>query len=191
MDLDVSSLSDGEIVHRVLQGDVNAFEILLNRYKAYTLRIVNRHVPSDEIEDISQEVFIRAYRSLPSFKGESGFKQWLAAITVRACYDFWRKRYRTREHSMSSLAETQRNWLEKIMMDRSQEVFGQQQAGEVLNWALSRLPAEDKMIVELVYLQGLSGKEAAELLGWSVAKVKVRSFRARKKLQKLFESVTE
>ncbi len=66
-----------------------------------------------------------------------------------------------------------------------------QHARETLEWALNRLSAEDRMVVELVYLEEFSGKEAATLLGWSVANVKVRVFRARKKLQKLLSRVLD
>ena len=75
-----------------------------------------------------------------------------------------------------------------VAYDGSQSFYKdgeQQEAREVLDWALNKLSAEDRMVIELVYLEGLSGKEAAELLGWSVTNVKVRSFRSRKKLQKL------
>ena len=192
MDVDSSSMGDDEIVRRVVNGDVDSFEILLNRYQTHVFRIANRHVPVSETDDVSQEAFIRAYRSLPSFKGTGGFKQWLSAIAVRTCYDFWRKHYRNRERPVSALSENQRDWLEKITMDKAGEAFNaqsvQKEAREILDWALDRVSAEDRMIIELVYLEGLTVKEASERLGWSVAKVKVRSFRSRKRLQKLMDS---
>ncbi len=93
---------------------------------------------------------------------------------------------------MSSLTGRHGDWLEDLLSGQSMQSFhemGQQdEAREVLNWALGKLSTEDRMVLELVYLEGLSGKEAAEILGWSVANVKVRSFRCRKKLRKrLFE----
>jgi RNA polymerase sigma-70 factor (ECF subfamily) len=113
---------------------------------------------------------------------------------VRTCYDFWRARYRNREISISSLTERQQHWLESVISAQSSRSFAadeeHQARKDVLDWALSQLSAEDRMVVELVYLEELSGKEAAKLLGWSVANVKVRSFRARKKLQKLLSQAT-
>jgi len=79
--------SDTEIVRRVLKGDVNAFESLLIRYKDTVLKIVKKHVPYNDVEETIQNVFLRTYQSLPSFKGESGFRQWLSSIAVRTCYD--------------------------------------------------------------------------------------------------------
>jgi RNA polymerase sigma-70 factor (ECF subfamily) len=187
--------SDTEIVRRVLDGDVNAFESLLIRYKDTVLKIIKKHVPYNDVEETIQNVFLRAYQSLPSFKGESGFRQWLSSIAVRTCYDFWRKTYRSREVPMSVLTEKHQNWLEEVITEQSEQAIhekgSQNEARELLDWALRRLSAEDRMVMELVYLEGLSGKEAADLLGWSVSNVKVRCFRSRKKLEKILEAARQ
>ncbi len=181
--------ADAEIVRRITDGDVNAYEHLVKKYKRYVFKIVNKHIPYEQVEETAQDVFVRAYQSLPNFKKKSSFKQWLAKITVRTCYDFWRKAYRNRELPMSSLTENQKDWLGKVIAEQASQAFyeegAQKEAAEVLNYALDRMSAEDRMVLELIYLEGLSGKEAAALLGWSVANVKIRSFRARKKLHKL------
>jgi RNA polymerase sigma-70 factor (ECF subfamily) len=178
--------SDAAIVQQVIDGDANAFETLLKRYEQPVLGILKKHLPYDQVEETAQEVFIRAYQSLTGFKRNGSFRHWLSSIAVRTCYDFWRKHYRNRETPMSTLTEAQSTWIEKTLSDASgqaQEELGrQQEAREVLNAALDRLSAEDRMVIELVYLEGLTGKEAARLLGWSVANVKVRAFRSRKKL---------
>ncbi len=184
-----SEPSDGEIVYRVIEGDINAFESLLVRYKGHVLEVVKKHVPYDEVEETAHNVFVRAYLSLRTFEERSSFQHWLSAIAVRACYDFWRKRYRSREMPMSSLSEEHQEWLEKVASNRSRQSFddkdSQKKARELLDWALDRLSPEDRLVLELVYLEGLSGREAADLLGWSVANVKVRSLRARRKLRNL------
>jgi RNA polymerase sigma-70 factor (ECF subfamily) len=187
--------SDTEIVRRVLNGDVNAFESLLIRYKDTVLKIVKKHVPHDDVEETIQNVFLRTYQSLSSFRGESGFRQWLSSIAVRTCYDFWRKTYRSREVPMSVLTEKHQNWLEQVITEQSEQAINekgsQNEARELLDWALGRLSAEDRMVMELVYLEELSGKKAADLLGWSVANVKVRCFRSRKKLEKILEAARQ
>jgi RNA polymerase sigma-70 factor (ECF subfamily) len=181
--------SDATIVQQVISGDANAFETLLKRYEKTVLGILKKHLPYDQVEETAQDVFVRAYQSLPGFRQSGSFKHWLASIAVRTCYDFWRKHYRNREMPLSSLTEAQANWLEKTLSDASgsshEDLARQQEAREVLDAALGRLSAEDRMVLELVYLEGLTGKEAAKLLGWSVANVKVRAFRSRKKLKKI------
>lgn len=181
--------SDSTIVRQVLDGDVNAFEPLMVRHKAHVMMIAMRHVPYGEAEEVAQDVFVRAYTSLSTFKGKGGFKQWLSAVAVRTCYDYWRKRYRSKEIPLSSLTDNHQDWMEKASGNSSREVFdglhSQKEAREVLDWALAQLSPEDRMVLELVDLQGHTGKEAAALLGWSVVNVKVRSHRSRKKLRKM------
>jgi RNA polymerase sigma-70 factor (ECF subfamily) len=195
MQNDSSKPSDNEIVRQVLDGYVNAFESLLIRYKELVLKIVKRHVPYSDVEETTQDVFVRVYKSLSNFKGKSDFKHWLSSITVRTCYDYWRKAYRSQEIPMSSLTEKHQKWLAEAISDQSEQspydIGLRHEAKELLNWALGKLSAEDRMVLELMYLEGMSGKEAADLLGWSVANVKVRSFRSRKKLQRLLTRVLE
>ncbi len=188
MQNDPLKLSIADIVSRVLDGDANAFEIILKRYSDLVLRIVTKRIPSNDVEETAQNVFIRVYQSLGTFKGKSRFSQWLASIAVRTCMDYWRKAYRLREIPMSSLTERHGEWLVDVLSAQSEASFyekgKQDEARDILNWALGKLSANDRMVLELVYLEGLSGKEAAGILGWSVANVKVRSFRARNKLRK-------
>ena len=193
MDDTSSNQDDGEIVRQVVAGNVNAFEHLLKKYQYFVLAIVKKHVPSDQIEDTVQDVFVRTYRSLPTFKGNS-FGHWLSVIAVRTCYDFWREHYKSRELPMSLLTEEHLVWLNAALFDNSNQSFReaglQKEAREILDWALERLSAEDRMVLELVYLEGLSVKEAAYQLGWSTANVKVRLFRSRRKLYSLLTGAT-
>jgi RNA polymerase sigma-70 factor (ECF subfamily) len=190
---DSNSSADAEVVYQVISGNINAFEYFLKKYESHVVRIVKKHIPFDKVEEVAQEVFVRVYKSLPNFKRDDSFKQWLSTITVRACYDFWRKHYKYREIPVSSLSEKHQVWLEEAMATRSSQSFDERdshkEAREILDWALDRLSPEDRMVLELVYLEGYSVKEAAELLGWSAVNVKVRSFRARKKLYKLIKEM--
>ena len=183
---------DREIIDQIISGNVNAFEHLLKKYQNYVVGIVKRHIPYDEVKDTTQDVFLRAFQSLRTFSGRGGFQKWLSTIALRTCCDFWRKRYKFQPVSMSSLSEDHRAWLEEALSEQStqsyQEKGAQKEAREILDWALEKLSAEDRMVLELVYLEGHSVKETAALLGWSIANVKVRSFRSRRKLLKLFQT---
>jgi RNA polymerase sigma-70 factor, ECF subfamily len=189
MENDSRGPDDTEIVRQVIAGDVNAFECLLEKYQNLVTRIVIKHAPPDQVKDLTQETFTRTYQSLPTFEGGRNFQHWISTIAVRTCYDFWRKHGRSREISMDSLDDGHRVWLEAALSDKSSQTFQERgrekEAGETLNWALGKLSAEDRMVLELVYLEGYSVKEASRLLGWSIANVKVRSFRSRSKLHKL------
>ena len=184
--------SDIALIRRIIKGDTGAFEIIMKEHSDLVLRIVKRHVPKNDIEDVTQNAFLRIYQSLKLFKGKGNFKSWLSSITVRTCYDYWRKAYQSRDIPMNSLTEKQQQWLENTISDESEtelyEKGRQKEASELLEWALCRLSAEDRMVMELVYLEDYSGKEVAELLGWSVSNVKVRSFRLKKKLKSILEA---
>ena len=180
---------DGEIIHRVVNGDIEAFEVLVQRYRSLVFGVVARHVPRESIEDVAQEVMVRTYQSLPSFSARSSFRHWLTTIALRSCCDFWRNRQRHREVPLSTLTEEHQTWLDEVLASQSREVFREQveraEAKEILDYALERIAAEDRMVLSLVHLQGLPVKEAAELLGWSVIKTKVRAHRARREMRRI------
>lgn len=188
-------MTDAETIQRVVSGDVNAFEILLRRYRGHVMAVVKNHVPLNDLDDVSQNVFLRAYQSLATYSEKGAFKNWLTGVAVRTCYDFWRNRYRQKDMPISSLSERHQQWLDSVMAEQSTDAYDavqkQQEAREVLAWALDRLSPADRMVLELVYLEGMSGREAAGHLGWSVANVKIRSYRARNKLKKMVSGFME
>ena len=180
--------ADDAVVAEVLSGRTDAFETLVSRYEGLVFSLVRRHVPAADVEDTAQEAFIKAYTSLPTYQGRgSGFKSWLTSITVRTCYNYWRRAYRSKEKPMSHLTLEHEKWLDSVLTESSVQTLREQgatrQAQELLEAGLSQLSAEDRLVLELVYLEGHSGREAAELLGWSTTNVKVRCFRARRKLE--------
>ena len=195
MENDSCNCKDAEIISQVIAGNVNAFERLMERYQNLVMRIVKKHAPPDQVKDLTQEAFIRTYQSLPTFEGGDRFQHWVSTIAVRTCYDFWRKHGRSREIPVNFLDAGQQAWLEAALFDKSSQTFHEigreREAAEILDWALGILSAEDRIVLELVYLEGHSVKEAAGLLGWSIAKVKVRSFRSRRKLHKLLNRQME
>lgn len=193
MDHPSGELSDKVIIERVLHGQVNAFETLLEKYRDHVFGIVLKHVPYDKAEEVAHDAFVRTYRSLSTFNGSGSFKHWLSGITVRCCYDFWREHYKNREWPISSLSEDHQKWVDSLLATRSLESLHeearQQEAQEVLEWAMDRLSAEDRTVLTLVYLDDFPVKETANLLRWSITKVKVRAHRARHRLRKLLSDL--
>jgi RNA polymerase sigma-70 factor (ECF subfamily) len=180
---------DSGYIERIINGEKDAFSHIIKKYKMYVFKIINRHVPYADAEEVAHEAFIRIYESLAQFRGPQGFRQWMAAIATRTCYDYWRRAYRSKEVAMGSLTDEHREWLERAASEQvsGEDIARQAEAREVLEYALSRLSAEDRMVLELIYREGLSVREAAGLLGWSMANVKIRAFRSRKKLHKLLK----
>lgn len=179
---------DCEVIRRVLQGEVDRFAELIDRYQQHVTRITNRHVPSDRVAEIAHDVFVRAYTSLSSFSGRTPFEHWLSRVAVRTCYDFWRAR-RREALPVSALSTEHQAWMDHVLAAESDDQFREQarrqEAAELLQWALGHLSAENRLVLTLVHLEGYSVREAAGLLGWSVVNVKVRAHRARQMLRTL------
>lgn len=180
---------DLQIIERVLRGDVDRFAELITRYQPHVTKIVSRHVPPDRVEEIAHDVFVRAYTGLAGYSATVPFEHWLSGIAVRACYDFWRAAKRDAT-PVSALTAEHDAWIEQVLAADSeahfQEEIARQEAREVLQWALSRLSPEHRLVLTLVHLEGYSVREAARLLGWNVVNVKVRAYRARQALRQLF-----
>lgn len=186
-------INDKTIIDRVLDGNINAFEHLVTKYRTHVFRIVGRHVPAGRVEETAQDVFIRAYRGLAGFNNRSGFKQWLTAIAIRAGYDCLRQVYRSREIPFTDLAKTGDIDYEHLIADCSEkqqaENSRREDLRELLDTAMTRLKPQEKIVLELVYFEGLSNREAADLLGWSIANIKIRSYRGRKKLNTILKEI--
>ena len=179
---------DTEIIERVLHGEIDQFAELITRHRQHVLKIVSGHVPADQAAEVAHEVFVRAYRSLSRFSKQVPFEHWLSRLAVRTCYDFWRTHRRT-DVPVSSLTADQAGWLDRALAAESDAQFRDQadrrESLEVLDWALAQLSPENRLVLTLVYFDGRSVREAADLLGWSVVNVKVRCHRARQKLRTL------
>ncbi len=178
MDSEHSFGSDDETdIARVRSGDVDAFEGLIDRHKQHVARVISRNVPPAQVEELAHETFVAAYTSLPSYRPTHPFEHWLTRIALRACSEFWRREYRDRDRRSVTLEEA----------PPAASVADEESQRELLAWALDQLELENRQVITLVYFEDLSVKEAAELLGWSQAKVKVRTFRARKLLREILE----
>lgn len=178
---------DTYVIGQILDGDANAFEVLLERYEMPIARVVAAHVPGSHVAEVSHEAFIRAYKSLPRYKPEKPLINWLTTIASRTCHDFWRDHYRRREAPACDLSEDGQHFLETALATESQDAFDalvrQRDAQEVLALVLDQLAPMDRMVLTLTYLEERSVKETAEMLDISVPNVKVRSYRAKRKLK--------
>lgn len=185
-----ADFDDAAIIRAILAGKVESFEVLLDRYQAEVALIVRKHVPPDRVPEVAQDIFVRVYQSLGNYRGTHPFGHWLARLAVRGCHDFWREYYRQRETPLSGLSEACRTWVEEFLADPGPEAETQRrETRELLDWALGQLSAAERMVLTLAYLEEYPLAEAAELLGWSLARVKVQSYRARRKLRRVLEKV--
>ena len=183
---DLSPPPDEALVAASLAGDENAFADLVARHKRRVFAAAARFARDDhQLDDIAQEIFLRAFRHLGKFRGDAPFEHWLARIIVSACYDFLRKERRVREQVSLDGAE----W---DMRDAGIDAaIAAGRARELVQWALVKLAPEEQLIITLAELEERPMKEIAELTGWSESNVKVRAFRARQNLKKILETSHE
>lgn len=179
--------SDEALVRASLGGDDDAaFAELIRRHKRRVFAAAGRFARDEhQVDDIAQEVFIRAYKNLHNFRHDAPFEHWLARITISACYDFLRKERKHRETAT----------LEQVDYDLSdQSVERSISAGnarEVIAWAMRQLRPDEQLVLTLCEIEERSIREVSELTGWSEANVKVRAFRARTALKRIFETHAE
>ena len=178
--------ADEALVAATLGGDDDAFAEIVRRYKRRVFASAARFARDDhQLDDIAQEVFVRAFRNLAKFRGDAPFEHWLARIIVSACYDFLRKERRVREHVALDAIEYE---VRDLTIDSA---IAAGRARELLAFAMSRLAPDDQLILTLCEIEDHSVRDVAELTGWSESNVKVRAFRARQNLKKILETSHE
>jgi len=177
-------ISESEWVLRAKTGEEEAFVRLAKRYETKVWATASRFARSrPELEDLVQDLFVRVWRGLPSYRSDAPFEHWLMSVAVRGCYDFLRRQRRRRE------VEMLRDPLEgRETPDEAAERIGRRrEASETVALLLARLAPKDQLLVTLLELEGRSVRETAALTGLSESNVKVRAHRARKKMKEDFE----
>ena len=175
---------ENEIIRSVLRGNVNDFEKLVTAYEKNVYNIALRMVGDpDDAADMTQETFIKAYRALSGFRGDSKFSSWLYRIASNVCLDFLRSRSRHPQVSLSTVDEDDRATFELPDMRQNPEEQLMKKLGmEAVRRGLEQLPEQQRQILVLRELGGLSYAELAQTLGLEEGTVKSRIFRARKRL---------
>ena len=183
-----AEISDADLVAAVVRGDATAFEFLFNRYRQRVAAIGGRFFQQPaQIEEIVQESFTKAYFGLSSFsqhKADS-FAHWLARIAFNSCYDELRRQTRSRERTLSDFTDAERQELRTLTGAVEMGIEETTISRDLANKLLRLLSADDRLVLVLLDVEGLSVAEIARLMNWSSAKVKIRVFRARADLRRL------
>ncbi len=178
--------TDAELIKAVLGGDSASFEPLITKYSPKVFSTVRRYARREtEVEDIAQEVWLKAFQKLASFRGEAPFEHWLMRMTVRTCYDFLRGHQRNREDSFSDLTQEEGDWLEHHSSQPDLAEEHADAARALVGRLMEGLSPAARLVITLLELEEKSVKEIAQLTGWSIPLVKVRAFRARAEMRKL------
>jgi RNA polymerase sigma-70 factor, ECF subfamily len=184
--------TEAELIAEVLRGDAGSFEPLVEKYSPRLFATARRYARREsEVEDIVQEVWLKAFQKLGSFRGEAPFEHWLMRLAVRTCFDFLRGHQRNREMTFSELSEPESDWLERFASQPEAAGEHAEAARQLIQRLLEQLSPAARLVITLLEIEERSVKEISALTGWSVPLVKVRAFRARAEMRKLLASMTK
>ena len=178
-------------LERVRQRDQIAARELVDHLYPLVIRIVRSHLPRRVAEeDLAQEVFLKMFTRLDQYKGAVAFTHWVSRIAVTTCIDQLRAQKRRPEFRWADLSEKETDVLDSVLTNDSEVPANEALAAhELVTKLLGQLKPEDRLVVQLLDLEQRSVAEISELTGWNPSLVKVRAFRARGKLKKLFEEL--
>lgn len=174
---------DKRLVERVQHGDKKAFELLFSKYQRKLMRLVSRLVRDQaEAEDVVQEAFIKAYRALPQFRGDSAFYTWLYRIGINTAKNYLVTQGRRAPTSTDADVEEAETFDDGEYLrdvNTPESMLATKQIAQTVNLAMEALPEELRMAISLREIEGLSYDEIADVMGCPIGTVRSRIFRAR------------
>ena len=182
--------TEAELISAVLEGDAASFEPLVQKYSPRVFATARRYARREsEVEDIVQEVWLKAFQRLGSFRGDAPFEHWLMRLAVRICYDFLRSHQRNREDAFSELTGPETDWLDRFVTRPESANERADAARQLVERVLEQLSPPARLVITLLEIEDRSVKEISKLTGWSVPLVKVRAFRARVEMRKVLARI--
>jgi RNA polymerase sigma-70 factor (ECF subfamily) len=182
--------TEAEMIAAVLKGDTASFEPLVEKYSPRLFATARRYARHEsEVEDIVQQVWLKAFEKLGSFRGEAPFEHWLMRVAIRTCYDSLRAHQRSREKTFSELTEPEEDWLDRFVSQPDAADENAEAARQLVERVLEQLSPPARLIITLQEIEGRSVKEVSKLTGWSVPLVKVRAFRARAEMRRVLSRI--
>lgn len=185
--------ADLALVRRAKKGDYRAFDLLVLKYQSRIVSIAFKFVKEIQLaEDISQESFIKAYRSIDSFREESAFYTWLYRITANTAKNYLVSKGRRKESSISdfNISENE-DFFELPTSDSPEQILMAQSLKDTIYDALSGLPEDTRTALSLREFEGLNYEEIAEIMNCPVGTVRSRIFRGREALENLISPITD
>jgi RNA polymerase sigma-70 factor, ECF subfamily len=185
---------DEDLVLRVQQGDKSAFDFLVIKYQHKIIQLVNRYVKDpSEAQDVAQEAFIKAYRALGNFRGDSAFYTWLYRIAINTAKNYLVSRSRRSSDYQVDIqdAEALENAPQLQGMDTPERLLLNQEIIDTIKTAIDKLPEEMRIAIMLREFEGMSYEEIAEAMDCPVGTVRSRIFRAREAIDNKLNPLLE
>ncbi len=177
-----------ECLSRVRAADQRAARELVEHLHPMVIRIVRARLPRRVAEeDLTQEIFLKMFTRLAQFQGNVPFPHWVSRIAVTTCIDHLRSQQRRPEFRWADLSENEADVLDAVLTSENEVGTSDALAAhELVHKLLDQLKPDDRVVLQLLDLEQKTLVEVRELTGWNLTLIKVRAFRARRKLQKLF-----
>ncbi len=180
--------NDQIIINQIIEGDTNAFAQLVDRYKDLVFTLAMRMMKNrEEAEEVSQDTFIKVYKSLHKFKGDSKFSTWIYKVTYNSCLDRIKKN--KKYYNDVAIDEFTISKLKDV--DNAFEALVEKERHETIQECLKLLPYDDSFLLTLYYFEEQSLDEIASIVGLTANNVKVKLFRGRKKLTHILKNRLE
>lgn len=187
--------ADQILVERVQRGDKQAFGLLVSKYQRKLVRLLSRLIRDPvEVEDIAQEAFIKAYRALPSFRGESAFYTWLYRIGINTAKNYLAAQGRRAPTSTGVDSEEAEGFDEGEQLrdnNTPERILLSKQIGNTVNEAMTALPEDLRTAITLREIEGLSYEEIAQIMDCPIGTVRSRIFRAREAISEKLKPLLE
>jgi len=191
--MEPSEESAEALVSLVLRGESAAAERLVGLLYPVVVRIVCHHLPRGmDQQDLAQEVFMKLFSKLGTFRGDKPLEHWVARITRNVCFDHLRRQRRRKELRCADLTEDEERVLEAVLADQHPSglhLDSGEATGELLAKLLATLRPAEERVLRLLDLEGMPVKEISALLGWGESRIKVTAFRARRKLREVLRDL--
>jgi RNA polymerase sigma-70 factor (ECF subfamily) len=184
--------TEAELIAAVLKGDAASFEPLVQKHSPRLFAMARRYARREsEVEDIVQDVWLKAFEKLSSYRAEAPFEHWLVRLAVRTCYDSLRRHQRNRETTFAELTQPEEDWLDRFVSQPEHADEHAEAARLLVERVLQRLSPAARLVITLLEIEERSVKEIAKLTGWSVPLVKVRAFRARAEMRRVLARIAK
>ena len=184
----MTTTNDQDLIAKVLDGDTNAFSVLVNRYKDLVFSLALKMLKNrEEAEEISQDAFIKVYKSLHKFKGDSKFSTWIYKVVYNSCLD--RLKQYKKNYALVPIDEFNENQVKTL--DNAFDALVSQDRKNAIQACLNKLPSEDSFLLTLYYFEEQSLEEISKIVGLTANNVKVKLFRSRKKLATILKQQLE
>ncbi|HZI61996.1 MAG TPA: RNA polymerase sigma factor [Pyrinomonadaceae bacterium] len=190
MESGIEQAAELDLARQAQGGDESAFAEIVRRFSPRVFSVASRFFRErSQVEDAAQEVFLKAFTQLGSFEGRGSMEGWLTRIATNTCLNIVRGSKRRPELTVSDLSNVESGWLDQQLGEVNDSIENNIVAADLADRLLGTLSREDQQTLLMIDGENASIKEVAAATGWSESKVKVRAFRARKKIREAMEKL--